>query len=85
MSKVLEALLAAKETKNYVTKYRGRRDGIIDGWMTLLKRYLEKLHTKDTTLDSDWSIVPFLENEARDYITISLRSSDIQTKRRLRS
>ena len=45
------------------------RDGIIDGWLMLMKRYLEKAHAKDTPLDRAWTIVEFLENEAQDYIT----------------
>ena len=69
MSKGLEPLLAAKETKNKPTKYRGTRDGIVDGWLMLMKRYLQKAHAKDTPLDKAWTIVEFLENEARDYIT----------------
>ena len=68
MSKGLEPLLAAKEAKNTPTKYRGTRDGIIDGWLMLMKRYLEKAHSKDTSLDRAWTIVEFLENEAQDYI-----------------
>ena len=66
MSKGLEPLLAAKEAKNIPTKYRGTRDGIIDGWLMLMKRYLEKAHAKDTPLDRAWTIVEFLENEAQD-------------------
>ena len=69
MSKGLEPLLAAKESKNKPTKYRGTRDGIVDGWLMLMRRYLEKAHAKDTPLDKAWTIVEFLENEARDYIT----------------
>ena len=68
MSKGLEPLLAAKEAKNIPTKYRGTRDGMIDGWLMLMKRYLEKAHAKDTPLDRAWTIVEFLENEAQDYI-----------------
>ena len=34
-----------------------------------MKRYLEKAHARDTPLDRAWTIVEFLENEARDYIT----------------
>ena len=68
MSKSLKLLLAAKEVKNIPTKYRGTRDGIIDGWLILMKRYLEKAHAKDTPLDRAWTIVEFLENEAQDYI-----------------
>ena len=47
----LEPLLAAKETKSKPTKDRGTRDGIVDGWLMLMKRYLEKTHAKDTPLD----------------------------------
>ena len=42
MSKGLEPLLAAKESKNKPTNYRGTRDGIVDGWLMLMRRYLEK-------------------------------------------
>ena len=70
ISKGFEPLLVARETKNKPTKNCGKRDGIIDGWMMLLKRFLEKTHAKDTPLDKAWAIFVFLENEARDYITI---------------
>ena len=66
ISKGLEPMLAAKETKNKLTKYHGTRDGIIDGWMMLIKRYLKEAHAKDTPLDRAWTIVELLENEARD-------------------
>ena len=69
MSKGLEPLLATKEANNIPTKNRGTRDGIIDGWLMLMKRYLEKAHAKYTPLDRAWTIVEFLENEAQDYIT----------------
>ena len=69
MSKGLGPLLAAKESKNKPTKCRGTRDGIVDGWLMLMRRYLEKAHAKDTPLDRAWTIVEFLQNEARDYIT----------------
>ena len=69
MSKGLEPLLAAKESKNNSTKYRGTRDGNADGWMMLMKRHLEKAHAKATPLDKAWTIIEYLENEARDYIT----------------
>ena len=69
MSKGLEPLLAAKESKNKPTKYRGTRDGNADGWMMLMKRHLEKAHPKATPLDKAWTIIEYLEHEARDYIT----------------
>ena len=69
MSKGLEPLLAVKKSKNKPTKYRGTRDANADGWMMLMKRHLEKAHTKATPLDKAWTIIEYLEHEARDYIT----------------
>ena len=46
MSKGQEPLIAGKETKNRPTKYRGTRDGKLDGWIILMKRHLEKAHAK---------------------------------------
>ena len=66
ISKGLEPLLAAKEVKNKPTKNRGIRDGLFDRWLLLMKRYLEKAHAKDSPLDKAWTIVEFLDNEARD-------------------
>ena len=67
VSKSLEPLLTAKETKNKPTKYHDTR--LVEGWMMLMKRYLEKAHAKVTPLDKAWTTVEFLKNEARDYIT----------------
>ena len=71
MSKGLEPLLAAKQSKNKPTKYRRTKDGNADGWMMLMKRHLEKAHTRATPLDKAWTIIEYLEHEpeARDYIT----------------
>ena len=68
MSKGLEPLLAASDTRNKPTKYRGARDGIADGWMMLMKRHLEKTHAKTTRLDKAWTIIEILETETREYI-----------------
>ena len=70
MSKGLEPLLAVKESKNKPTKYRGTKDGNADGWMMLMKRHLEKTHARATrNLDKAWTIIEYIEHEARDYIT----------------
>ena len=69
MSKGLEPLLAVKESKNKPTKYRGAKDGNADGWMTVMKRHLEKAHTSATPLDKALTIIEYLEHEAKDYIT----------------
>ena len=50
MSKGLEPLLAAKESKIKPTKYRGTKDGNADGWMMLMKRHLEKNTPKQLPL-----------------------------------
>ena len=68
MYKGLEPLQAAKETKTKPTKHRDTHDGIVDGWLMFMKRYLEKAHAKDTALHRAWTIVELLENEARDFI-----------------
>ena len=65
MSNGLEPLLAAKETKNKPTKYRGTRDGNADGWMMLMKWHLEMSHVKATLLDKARTTIEFLENGAR--------------------
>ena len=64
MSKGLEPLLAAKKNKNKPTKYRGTRDGIVDGWLILMKRYLEKAYGLDTPLDRGWTIVDYITNKS---------------------
>ena len=84
MSKGLEPLLAAKESKNKPTKYRGTKNGNADGWMMLMKRHLEKAHPKATPLDKAWTIIEYLKNEARDYIT-NPRQREILTKKFSRS
>ena len=38
--------------------------------MMLMKRHLEKAHAKAAPLDETWTIIEFLEYEARDYITM---------------
>ena len=37
--------------------------------MMLMKRHLEKAHAKATPLDKAWTLIEYLEHEARDYIT----------------
>ena len=69
MSVGLEPLLAVKESKNKPTKYRGTKDGKAYGWVMLMKLHLEKAHAKATPLDKAWTIIEYLEHEARDYST----------------
>ena len=63
MSKGLEPLLAAKESKNKPTKFRETKDA--DGWMMLMKRHLEKALARATPLDKAWTLIEYFEHEAR--------------------
>ena len=58
-----------RSKKLSIEKYRGARDGNAEGWMMLRKRQLEKAHAKATPLDKAWTIIEYLEHEARDYLT----------------
>ena len=47
----------------------------------LIKRHLEKTHAKATPLDKAWTIIEYVEHEARDYITNkSLAEKDTDEK-----
>ena len=41
---------------------------MIDNWITLMKRYLEKACVQASELDRAWTIIGFLESEARSFI-----------------
>ena len=41
---------------------------MVDTWLTIMKRYLEKPHKIDSPADRAWTIIEFLESEARNYI-----------------
>ena len=47
--------------------------------MMLMKRHLEKA----TSLDKAWTIIEYLENEARDYITNKSEAEETPTKKYL--
>ena len=68
MSRGLEPLLAAKETKNNQPNIAVRVMASLKALMMLMKRYLETAHTKDTPLERAWTIVEFLKSEVKDYI-----------------
>ena len=40
VSQSLQPLLASKDAKNKPNKYKGEKDGMIDTWLTIRKRYL---------------------------------------------
>ena len=69
ISKQLAPLIANRnQTRARPTVYEGIKDGIIDGWLLLMKRFVEGVHTKSRKNDRAWAITHHLEGEARNYM-----------------
>ena len=69
MSKELAPLIANRDqTRVRPTIYKGTKNGTVEGWLPLMKRFLERVHTKSTKIDKAWAIIDHLEGEARNYI-----------------
>ena len=69
VSKELGPLIAGREqNRTRPTVYKGTKDGKIDGWLLLMERFLERVHTKFTEVGEAWAIIENLEGEARNYV-----------------
>ena len=69
MSKELATLLAGRDqTQAKPSVYRGSKEGSIDGWILLMRRYLQRTHAKATHDDKAWSIIGHLEGETPNCI-----------------
>ena len=68
ISEALAPLLAGKNSANLPDKYRGEQDGLVDNWITMMKRYLEKTCAQSSELDRAWTVIEFLEQEARLFV-----------------
>ena len=69
MSKELAPLLTGRDqTQARPSVYRGSKEGSIDGWILVMRRYLQRTQAKATPNDKAWSIIGHLEGEARNYI-----------------
>ena len=69
MSKELAPLIANRDqTRVRPTIYKGTKDRTVDSWLPLMKRFLERVHTKSTKIDKASTIIDHLEGEARNYI-----------------
>ena len=69
MSKELAPLIANRDqTRVRPTVYKGTKDGTVDGWLPVMKRFLERVHAKSPKIDKAWAIIDHLEGEARNYI-----------------
>ena len=68
MSKKLAPLIANRDqTRVRPTSYKGTKGGTVDGWLPLMKRFRERVHTKWIKIDEAWAIIDHLEGEARNY------------------
>ena len=69
MSKELAPQRAGRDpTQARPSGYRGSKEGSIDGWILVMRRYLQRTHAKATPDERAWSIVGHLEGEAGNYI-----------------
>ena len=69
MPKELAPLIANRDqTRVRLTIRKGTKYGTVDGWLPLMKRFLERVHTKSNKIDKAWAIIDHLEEEARNYI-----------------
>ena len=69
MSKELAPLIANRDqTRVRPTIFKGTKDGTVDGWLPVMKRFLERVHAKSPNIDKAWAIIDHLEGEARNYI-----------------
>ena len=69
MSKELAPLLAGRDlAQARPSVYRGSKDGSIDGWILVMRRYLKRTQSKALLEDQAWSIIGHLEGEARNYL-----------------
>ena len=68
MSKELAPLIANRDqTRTRPTINKGTKDGSIDCWLPLLRRFLERVLSKSAKTDKAWANIDHLMNEARNY------------------
>ena len=69
MSKELAPLLAGRDLAQTRPNVDcGSKDGSIDGWILVMRRYLKRIQAKVSAEDRAWSIISHLEGEARNCI-----------------
>ena len=75
MSKELAPLLADRgPTQARPSVYGGPKEDSIDGWILVMRRYLQRTQAKANPDDRAWSINGRLEGEARNYIINKVES-----------
>ena len=85
MSEELAPLIANRDqTAVRPTAYRGSKDGTIDEWLLVMKRYLEQVLLNSAPVDKAWAITDHLGEEARSY-PINKPESDRDSHENVRS
>ena len=69
ISKELAPFIANRDqTAVRPTLYRGSKDGIVEEWLLVIKRYLERVYSNASPVDKAWAIIDHLGDEARSSI-----------------
>ena len=69
MAKELAPLIVNRDqTAVRPTLYRGSKDGTVEEWLLVMKRYLERVYSNASHVDKAWAIIDHLGNEARSFI-----------------
>ena len=69
ITKALAPLIANRDqTAVRPTLYRGSKDGTVEEWLLVMKRYLERVYSNASPVDKAWAIIDHLGDEARSFI-----------------
>ena len=69
MAKELAPLIANRDqTAVRPTLYRGSKDGTVEEWLLVMKRYLERVYSNASPVDKAWAIIDHLGDDARSFI-----------------
>ena len=66
--KGLEPLLSSKNARSRPSVYNGSEDGLIDGWISMMRHYLSTSYAMASPIDQAWKIIEYLESESRDFV-----------------
>ena len=68
ITKALAPLIANRDqTAVRPTLYRGSKDGTVEEWLLVMKRYLERVYSNASPVDKAWVIIDHLGDEARSF------------------
>ena len=81
--KSLQAIVKPEESRNKPGSYKSpAKDGSIDNWVVLMKRYLDSRKTPMSQKDKAWMILENLEGDARNYL-MSKAASELDDPERV--